>query len=79
MIVEILSPSTRRRDLGSKKRLYQRFGVSEYWTVDLKRRAVTACLLAARRYRCRTYIDGHVPVGVMPGLEISLAALFAGL
>jgi Uma2 family endonuclease len=79
LIVEILSPDTQHRDLGIKKRLYQRFGVTESWTVDLKRRAVTACLLTAGRYRCRSYVDGHVPVAVMPGLAIDLAALFAGL
>lgn len=29
LIVELLSPSTRRRDLGSKKAPYERFGVPE--------------------------------------------------
>lgn len=29
LIVEILSPSTRRRDLGTKRALYERFGVPE--------------------------------------------------
>lgn len=34
LIVEVLSPSTRARDLGVKAHLYARFGVSEYWVVD---------------------------------------------
>lgn len=29
-IAEILSPSTRKQDLGKKKELYERFGVKEY-------------------------------------------------
>ena len=34
LIVEVLSPSTRERDLGVKAHLYARFGVPEYWVVD---------------------------------------------
>jgi Uma2 family endonuclease len=34
MIAEILSPSTRRRDVLVKARLYARFGVDHYWIVD---------------------------------------------
>jgi len=32
--VEVLSASTRRRDLIEKRRAYERAGVAEYWTVD---------------------------------------------
>jgi Uma2 family endonuclease len=34
LLVEIASPSTRKRDDGIKRRLYEHVGVSEYWTVD---------------------------------------------
>jgi len=34
LVVEILSPSTRKRDEQIKRRLYARFGVREYWVVD---------------------------------------------
>ena len=34
LIVEVLSPSTRRRDTGYKKDLYERCGVREYWIVN---------------------------------------------
>ena len=34
LVIEILSPSTRRRDVLTKSGLYSRFGVPEYWMVD---------------------------------------------
>jgi len=34
IIVEILSESTRRKDEVTKRKLYERFGVQEYWVVD---------------------------------------------
>jgi len=34
LAVEILSPGTRRRDLGRKRAVYDREGVQEYWLVD---------------------------------------------
>ena len=34
IVVEVLSPSTRDRDLGVKGHLYARFGVREYWVID---------------------------------------------
>ena len=34
LVVEILSPSTSRKDLNEKFRLYERGGVREYWVVD---------------------------------------------
>ena len=34
LVVEILSPSTRRQDEVLKRGVYERFGVEEYWIVD---------------------------------------------
>lgn len=34
LIVEVLSPSTKRKDLAAKLNLYMNSGVSEYWIVD---------------------------------------------
>ena len=42
LVVEILSPGTRRRDKGRKRAVYDREGVREYWIVDPEARAITA-------------------------------------
>lgn len=34
IVVEILSPSTRKRDKRDKPRTYEKYGVPEYWIVD---------------------------------------------
>lgn len=34
LVVEVLSPSTRKRDAQTKRRLFARTGVREYWLVD---------------------------------------------
>lgn len=34
LAIEILSPTTRRRDLDLKRRAYLRLGIPEYWVVD---------------------------------------------
>ena len=44
LIVEILSPSTQRRDRLTKLNLYQRAGVREYWIVNPEDRTVQVML-----------------------------------
>ena len=41
IVIEILSPSTRRRDQTIKRKLFERTGVLEYWMVDPRDRAIT--------------------------------------
>lgn len=40
LVVEIVSPSTVKRDRGGKMSVYERFGVLEYWIVDIRTRSV---------------------------------------
>jgi len=42
LVVEVLSPYTRRRDRQQKKNLYADAGVEEYWMVDPEERTITA-------------------------------------
>ncbi len=45
LVVEILSPSSFRRDLNEKLRLYEHHQVKEYWTVDLSRKFILIHIL----------------------------------
>lgn len=40
LVVEIISPSSIKRDRGDKMKLYERCGVGEYWLVDARTRSV---------------------------------------
>ena len=40
LVVEILSPSTARKDKLLKKALYEKYGVKEYWVVDPLRKTI---------------------------------------
>ena len=44
LIIEILAPSTRRRDQVQKRSLYMDAGVAEYWLVDPERQEITSVL-----------------------------------
>lgn len=50
LVVEVLSPSTAKRDRGYKKNAYESAGVPEYWLVNPADRSVEVYRLAEGRY-----------------------------
>jgi len=50
LIVEVLSPITRRRDRYLKKNLYEKYGVPEYWIVHPEEFTVEVYILRGGRY-----------------------------
>jgi len=50
LIVEILSPSTSKRDKGYKKDLYERCGVKEYWLADVDKLLIEVYRLVDEKY-----------------------------
>lgn len=50
LLVEILSPSSGNHDKIRKKELYERFGVQEYWIVDIHHRLIDQFLLMNGKY-----------------------------
>ena len=55
MTIEILSPSTSKRDIVLKHDKYQSAGVREYWIVDPDKKVVYVHLLENGRYVARSY------------------------
>jgi len=51
LIVEVLSPKTKKYDCGEKKDLYQQSGVGEYWIIDPDARTIEIYLLENGLYK----------------------------
>lgn len=80
LIVEVLSPSTARKDLKEKFNLYENRGVLEYWIVDPDAKTVMVFHLdQAGSYGRPSVYAGEemLPVSVLSGLELDLTAVFA--
>lgn len=77
LVVEILSPTTARRDTGLKRLLYERQGVAQYWIVDPEARAVDVWRFGGEP-RAERFVDVlPVRLGAERVGEIGLAKVFA--
>jgi Uma2 family endonuclease len=80
LVVEILLPGTRRRDLTIKRDLYARFGVQEYWIVDPGAESVTVLALVNDRYEpVARDAEGRIVSRVLLGLALNLDKVFEGV
>ncbi len=80
-IVEILSDSTRRRDERTKRTLYERYQVAEYWIIDPELETVKIFRLKDGRYVSAQELTTEQPAiclstPLLPGLSITLADMF---
>ena len=80
LAVEVLSPSTRRRDVGVKRRAYEAAEVQELWLGDPADRSVTRLSRSegSPAFDRSTRQVGEEVLGtaLMPGLAIEVASLF---
>lgn len=79
LLIEILSPSTARRDRGEKLRLYAESGVSEYWVVDPAGSTFEFLVLRGGRFVVELPVDGVYASSVIPGLSLDLAAFWKSI
>lgn len=79
LIVEILSPSTSKKDLNDKFKIYEESGVKEYWIVNPNDENINVFVLDKNReYRLKgMYADDmKIKVSIFDDLEINLEDIF---
>ena len=80
LVVEVGSPSTRKRDETIKRRLYERCGVSEYWVIDPVIDTIKVYRRVDDRYVRSVELSlesGDVlTTPLLPGLEMPLSTIF---
>lgn len=78
LIVEIISPSTRDRDIRDKRNIYARFGVPFYWIIDPKPLSITELQLTGRAFAEVVELsrEGVFIPRIFPDLKVDLARLF---
>ena len=74
LVVEILSPSTRRFDLTLKRQLYAEMGVASYWLVDIEAPSVTVLELDRETYVEIAHIQGTQRGQISRPFPVELAA-----
>ena len=80
LVIEIGSPSTRKRDETIKRRLYERSGVTEYWVVDPELDVVRVYRRAGERFMRAVELSAEardvLATALLPGLDIPLERVF---
>ena len=80
LVVEIGSPSTRKRDETIKRRLYERVGVVEYWVIDSELDAIKVYRRSSDRYErvAELTLEGcdTLTTPLLPGLDLRLSKIF---
>lgn len=81
LVIEILSETTRKTDELVKRKLYERYGVSEYWIVDPELETVKVCRLTDQGYgriaELTREAGDALSTPLLPGLQIPLIDIFA--
>ena len=67
LIIEVLSPSTRRKDMFTKLHKYEAAGVREYWIVDPNKEKVIVYIFGEESDVSLYRFDSEVPVGIYQG------------
>lgn len=74
--VEILSPVTAKHDALTKRALYEKNGVREYWLIDAEERIVWQLVLRRKHYALTELRESDVVKGaVLSGFEMKVSEL----
>jgi len=79
LIVEILSPATRGKDLEIKKKIYAAYGVQEYWIVDPEAATIEVLAWSESGYVSAGRYDASQRLSspLLPELVLPLGEIFA--
>ena len=79
LVVEVVSPGTRRRDTIDKRRWYRQYGVREYWIIDPVSQTVEVSEITGANGRARrrtAHGRGHVRSNVLAGFASPARTFF---
>ncbi len=78
LVIEVLSPGTRKRDRVFKSKRYARFGVREMWIADPDRKTIEVFVNAEKGFRPEALYAGAEVLRspLLPGLEIPVTRVF---
>ncbi len=78
LVVEIVSPSTFKRDVEDKRKLYARYGVKEFWLVLPEERVIEVLVLKGQEYEVfsHAYEKGKVCSKLLEGFCVALEEVF---
>lgn len=78
-LIEILSPGSVKHDTLTKRNLYEKNGVREYWIVDVKERVITQLLLRKKHYVLTELGEADIiKSAVLAGFEMKVGELIGG-
>ena len=83
LIVEVLSESTMKNDLGKKKEVYEKYGVREYWIVNPWLRQITVYHLIKGKFKLSGEYDisdddskNKINVSIFDGMIVDTRKVF---
>jgi Uma2 family endonuclease len=78
LVMEIVSPADRQRDLVTKRREYAQAGIPEYWIVDGEQQAIIVLTLAGEIYQVHgAFGPGEQADSVLlPGFAVDVDEVF---
>lgn len=78
IVVEILSPGSIKKDRITKRKIYERCGVPEFWVVDPSYRSIEVFQLVDGKYELLDFVEevGMVKSAVLSGFELALEKIF---
>ncbi len=78
LVIEIVSKGSVKNDRVTKKDLYERFAVKEYWIVDVRSKTVEVYTMDSDRYKLFSFAEeeGVIKSSVLNGFKLNVKQIF---